>query len=102
MSSVPLQLVSRQVFTHMNHCFRLFTGYLFFPLSILLALLFDACVSIPSYVHLQSRYSLISIPITLLLVACVLLACLALFELESVVVVSFTCTSMIAGLDVKQ
>ena len=64
----------------------------FFPLSILLALLYDACVSIPSHVILQPWYSLTSTPITMLLVGlCVLLAFLVSFELKSVVFYLLTC-----------
>ena len=89
---VPGYWVCRQVFTHLNHCYWFFTCYIFFPLCILLALCYDACVSIPSHVTLQPWDNLTSTPLTLLFVGmCVFLACLLLFELESVVIHMLTC-----------
>ena len=68
----------------------------FYLLSILLAVLFDAFVTIPSHVHLSSTYT--SYPYLQPLLEANVLSMLSVVELESVVVVSFTCTSMIAGL----
>ena len=95
--STPGCWVSRQVFTHMNHCFRssLVTDS---SVVFLLALLFDACldpitchpaamnIALPP--HLQPRC----------LLACVVVSCLGLFVLESCCHLSYHLFSMIDGL----
>ena len=98
-SPAPGWWVCRQVFTHMNHCYRLLTGYRFFPLSILLALFFDACVSIPSHVTSQPWYGLTSTSITLLLVGLCRTSMLSVVWARVCCSLSVNLFSMIDGLD---
>ena len=96
-SSAPGCWVCRQVFTHMNHCFRssLVTDS---SVVFLLALLFDACLD-PNTCHPAAMN--IALPPHLqpcCLLACVVVSCLGLFVLESCCPLSYHLCSILDGL----